>query len=333
MKQKVFFRQYMLVHFLILVLLSIIILIMAIGVYPASNQTDVDTSNQYHVIILILLITAVFVFVSGAFFYRLRRRLIRLQKAMSVSSEGLSIPHSLPTKSGGVDEIAQLEDSFNQMVEQLKESHLREKEEEALRQQLIANLSHDLRTPLTALRGHASKLRKEALGREGLDSLEALDRTITHIGELMDDLLSYTLLASGKYPYHPVRTNIVRLVRSSVASWYSAFEDAGFHIQVDLPEETTFSWEIDPQWMTRVLDNLFQNVLRHAGDGQYIGIAVDAALERLMIEDHGPGMNKTSANRGAGIGLEILMHMLSKMKLQAHFESDANGTTVCIGKN
>lgn len=333
MKQNIFFRQYMLVHFLTLALLSLLILIMTIGVYPASNQTNVDLSNQYRAVLtLIVLIIAVFVFISGMFFYRLRKRLISLKTAMSVSSEGLRLPNLVPAKTREGDEIDQLAASFNQMVEQLKESRLREKEEEGLRQQLIANLSHDLRTPLTALRGHASKLRREALGREGWDSLEALDRTIMHIGELMDDLLSYTLLTASRYPYHPVPTNMVRLVRSSVASWYPAFENAGFQIQADLPEETAFWWEIDPQWMIRVLDNLLQNVLRHAVDGRYIGIAVDAALERLMIEDHGSGIAKASANRGAGIGLEVSLYMLSEMKLQAHFESDTNGTTVYIGK-
>ncbi|KHL97133.1 histidine kinase [Paenibacillus sp. IHB B 3415] len=333
MKQRIFFRQYMLVHFLILVLLPLMILVMVFGVYPSPDPKNIDTLNQYRdIVILIVLIIVVFIFISGVFFHRLRQRLIRLQKAMSLSTEGVNLPHPVPTRTAGMDEIAQLEASFNQMVRQLEESRLREKEEGVLRQQLIADLSHDLRTPLTALRGHASKLRKEALGREGFDSLEAIDHTITHVGKLMDDLLAYTLLTSGKYPYHPARTNMVRFVRSSIASWYPAFEDAGFHIHVDMPKEATFSWEIDPQWMTRVLDNLFQNVLRHAGDGRYIAIAVDATLDRLMIKDHGPGMDQSSANRGAGIGLGISMYMLSEMKLQARFVSDTDGTSVWIEK-
>ncbi|MFD0716863.1 histidine kinase dimerization/phospho-acceptor domain-containing protein [Paenibacillus sp. GCM10027626] len=319
------------IHFLSLVLLPIMILMMVTGVNPSSGS-DPSTDATSSLSGLIALIMATFIFVSGVFFYRLRQQLIRLQKAMTVPEDGSWIPEPVPERASGMNEVDELRASFNQMIRKLRDSRLREQEEESLRKQLIANLSHDLRTPLTALRGHASRLQREPLSQEGGASLTAIDHTITHMSELMDDLLSYTLLTSGKYPYHPAPTDMVRFLRTSVASWYPAFENAGFHIDADLPFDATFSWEIDPQWMTRVLDNLFQNVLRHAADGRFIGIAVDIGQERLIIQDHGPGMDALSANRGAGMGLTISKYMLNEMRLQVHFNSDAEGTTVWIGK-
>ncbi|MGI2295710.1 sensor histidine kinase [Paenibacillus sp. GXUN7292] len=303
---------------------------MVAGVNPSSDQSGIDTASSISGLIGLIII--VFISVSGVFFYRLRQQLIRLKKAMTVPGDGSWIPEPIPERASGMNEVDQLADSFNQMIRQLRDSRLREQEEEALRKQLIANLSHDLRTPLTALRGHASRLQREPLSQEGEASLTAVDHTITHISELMDDLLSYTLLTSGKYPYDPEPTDMVRFLRISVASWYPAFENAGLQIEADLPLGATFSWEIDSQWMTRVLGNLFQNVLRHAVDGRFIGITVDIGHERLMIQDHGPGMDTLSANRGAGMGLTIAKYMLNEMRLQAHFSSDADGTTVWIGK-
>ncbi|MFC5404684.1 sensor histidine kinase [Cohnella soli] len=297
---------------------------------PSSDPSMNTTRSIFG---LIGLIITIFISVSGVFFYRLRQRLIRLQKAMTVPGDGSWIPEPIPERASGMNEVDQLGASFNQMIRKLRDSHLREQEEESLRKQLIANLSHDLRTPLTALRGHASRLQREPLSREGEASLTAIDHTITHISELMDDLLSYTLLTSGKYPYHPAPTDMVRFLRTSVASWYPAFENAGFLIDADLPFDATFSWEIDPQWMTRVLGNLFQNVLRHAVDGRFIGIAVDIGQVRFIIQDRGPGMDALSANRGAGMGLTISKYMLNEMGLQVHFSSDAEGTTVWVGKN
>ncbi|MFC5985712.1 sensor histidine kinase [Marinicrinis lubricantis] len=299
------------------------------GVQPSSDPS-MDTTRS--ILVLIGLIITTFISVSGVFFYRLRQQLIRLQKAMTVPGDGSWIPEPIPERASGMNEVDQLGASFNQMIRKLRDSHLREQEEESLRKQLIANLSHDLRTPLTALRGHASRLQREPLSQEGMASLTAIDHTITHISELMDDLLSYTMLTSGKYPYHPEPTDMVRFLRTSIATWYPAFENAGFHIDADLPFDATFSWEVDPQWMTRVLSNLFQNVLRHAVDGRFIGIAVDIRQERFIIQDHGPGMNALSANRGAGMGLTISKYMLNEMGLQVHFSSDAMGTTVWIGK-
>ncbi|RUS43289.1 sensor histidine kinase KdpD [Cohnella sp. AR92] len=330
MKQRSFFRRYLVVHFLGLALLPVMILMMVAGVNPSSDPSSMDTTRSISG--LIALIIATFISVSGVFFYRLRQRLVRLQKAMTVPGEGSWIPEPIPERASGMNEVDQLGASFNQMIRKLRDSRLREQEEESLRKQLIANLSHDLRTPLTALRGHASRLHREPLSQEGVASLTAIDHTITHISELMDDLLSYTLLTAGKYPYHPEPTDMVRLLRSSVASWYPAFENAGFRIDADLPFDATFSWDIDSQWMTRVLGNLFQNVLRHADDGRFIGIAVDIGQERFIIQDHGPGMGTQSANRGAGMGLTISKYMLKEMGLQVHFSSDAEGTTVRIGK-
>ncbi|MFC4597694.1 sensor histidine kinase [Cohnella hongkongensis] len=325
-----FFRRYLLFHFLILISLPLLAIFMIAGVSPSEEQSD--ALHEYRsMVVLICLIFAVFISISWLFFNRLRQRLIHLQEAMSVPADGVRIPRPLSVRTERVDEVGQLEASFNRMIQQLENSRRRELEEEALRRKLIANLSHDLRTPLTVIRGHASRLRKEPLSPEGRDSLEAVDRTITRIGDLMDDLLAYTLLTSGKYPYRPVPTDIVRLARASIASWYPAFEQAGFHIEADLPEQAALIWEVDPQWMTRVLDNLFQNVLRHAETGRYVGIAVNTEQERLTIEDRGPGMGESSADRGAGIGLAITTHMLKEMKLQADFASDENGTSVTIG--
>lgn len=319
------------VHFLILVFLPTLILLMVTGVSPSSNPSEMDAARSISGLIVLIII--IFISVSWVFFYRLRQQLIRLQKAMTIPNDDSWIPEPILERDSGMNEVDQLGASFNKMIRKLRDSLQRQQEEEQLRKQLIANLSHDLRTPLTALRGHASRLQRESLSQEGTASLTAIDHTITHISELMDDLLSYAVLTSGKFPYHPVPTDMVGFLRTSVASWYPAFEKAGFHIEVDLPFQSTFLWEIDPQWMTRVLGNQFQNVLRHAVDGRFIRIAVDIRQERIVIQDHGPGMDAQSANRGAGMGLTISKYMLNEMRLQFQFSSGADGTTVWIGKN
>ena len=198
--------------------------------------------------------------------------------------------------------------------------------------QLMSSLSHDVRTPLTILRGHVTRLNKESMSLEGQNSLSEMNHTITRVGELMDDLLSYTLLTSGKHPFKPTSTDIGRLVRASVAAWYPVFEEKEIQIEVDLPTEETFYWEADPKWMTRVLDNLFQNILRHAADGKYVNIVVDVEKEQIIVADRGPGMNNSSYERGVGIGLSTSNYMLKKMKLKADFISNEDGTRVAIGR-
>lgn len=333
MKQnRSLFRRFLKVHFLF-IFFPPLVLIFFTAFVPVSNEKEMNMLYLfYFTVILFGFIIVAFVVSSWLFFLRLRKRLTRLQEVMSFSANNNSFPKPISVQTDRIDEIDKLGSSFNWMIQQLEDSRKREDEEELLRHRLIANLSHDLRTPLTILRGHITRLNKESMSFEGQDSLAEMNHTITRVGDLMDDLLSYTLLTSGKHPFHPTSTDIVRLVRASVAEWYPAFEEKEIQLDVDLPTEKTFYWEADPKWMTRVLDNLFQNILRHAAEGKYTNIVVDVEKELIIVADRGPGMDNSSYECGTGIGLSASNYMLKKMKLKADFTSNENGTRVAIGR-
>ncbi|TKI68099.1 HAMP domain-containing histidine kinase [Lysinibacillus mangiferihumi] len=333
MKQnRSLFRRFLKVHFLF-IFFPLLMLIFFTAFVPDSNEKEMNMLNLFYFTVLLFgFIIVAFVVISWLFFLRLRKRLTRLQEAMSFSANNNSLPKPISVQTDRMDEIDQLGSSFNWMIQQLENSRKREYEEELLRHRLIANLSHDLRTPLTILRGLITRLNKESMSFEGQGSLAEMNHTISRVGDLMDDLLSYTLLTSGKHPFHPTSTDIVRLVRASVAEWYPAFEEKEIQLDVDLPTEKTFYWEADPKWMTRVLDNLFQNILRHAAEGKYTNIVVDVEKELIIVTDRGPGMDNSSHEGGAGIGLSAANYMLKKMKLKADFTSNENGTRVAIGR-
>ncbi|MEK8207348.1 HAMP domain-containing sensor histidine kinase [Paenibacillus sp. FSL L8-0696] len=334
MKQtKSLFRRFLKGHFLFIFLPPFILIFLSAFIESPFNEEELNKLNYFYVVLLLFgFIIVAFVVISWIFFLRLRKRLNRLQDVMSFSANHNSFPKPIVVQSDRMDEIDQLGSSFNWMIQQLEDSRKREHEEELLRHRLIANLSHDLRTPLTILRGHVTRLNKESMSLEGQNSLSEMNHTITRVGELMDDLLSYTLLTSGKHPFEPTSTDIGRLVRASVAAWYPVFEEKEIQIEVDLPTEATFYWEADPKWMTRVLDNLFQNILRHAAEGKYVSIGVDVEKEQIIVADRGPGMDNSSYERGAGIGLSTSNYMLKKMKLKADFTSNEDGTRVAIGR-
>lgn len=314
MKQtKSLFRRFLKGHFLFIFSPPIVLIFLSAFIESPINGEELNALNLFYVVLLLFgFIIVAFVVISWIFFLRLRKRLTHLQEVMSFSANHNSFPKPISVQSDRMDEIDQLGSSFNWMIQQLEDSRKREHEEELLRHRLIANLSHDLRTPLTILRGHVTRLNKESMSLEGQNSLSEMNHTITRVGELMDDLLSYTLLTSGKHPFERTSTDIGRLVRASVAAWYPVFEEKEIQIEVDLPTEATFYWEADPKWMTRVLDNLFQNILRHAAEGKYVSIGVDVEKEQIIVADRGPGMDNSSYERGAGIGLSTSNYMLKK---------------------
>ncbi|WP_249871979.1 sensor histidine kinase [Oceanobacillus saliphilus] len=287
--------------------------------------------DQYGTILLIgmILIILLFITVSFLFFRSIRKRLLQLQEAMAIRDvDGL--PIQIDVKK--MDEIGQLEKTFNEMVLELRESKQREQEEEQLRRELIANLSHDLRTPLTKLRAQTYSLGRETLTQQGKQAVKALETSIVDTDRLIDNLMSYTLLMASKYKLDRKEIDVVRYVRESLASWYHLFEKEEFDIEVELHPFKNNKWKIDPIWLGRIIDNLLQNVLRHAKNGKYIGVKTESTDEydAFVFIDRGKGMKNESIERGVGIGLSIVDMMVKGMKLDWDIESSEKGTTIKI---
>lgn len=276
----------------------------------------------------IFVMFAVFVAMSLLFFRHIRRRLLRLQSAMVLQDEhGIPEPVTIRHK----DEIGALELAFNGMVSQLRDSRQRQSEEEQLRKSLVANLSHDLRTPLTIMQGHLYKLEEEPLSQQGRRAVAVMHNKAEGLGELIDNLLAYTLMTSGRYQLAPEQADVVRLARESAASWYPIWEREGITVDVRLPHEPLI-WEVDRAAFQRMLDNLFQNVVRHARDGEYIGLSLEkrAGRDSLVIADRGKGLSAASTAKGAGVGLAIVDYLAASMGLGRETESSEMGTRVYL---
>lgn len=293
------------------------------------NRTDFF--YYWFPVIFLVMMLGLFLLMTWFFFFGVRRRLVRLQDAM-LNVHEMGEPIAVPVKKD--DEISDLERSFNRMVQELQASRKREREEEQLRRDLIANLSHDLRTPLTVLRGHAYSLEQEQLSPQGQRSLAVIDEKIRYLDRLIDNLLSFSLLTAGRYPYHPQSLDVIQKLRQIIASWYPVFEKDGFHVEVDLPERPLY-WHVDPEWFQRIWDNLLQNVWRYAREGKYVSVSFDEDAEqtRFILTDRGPGIARRSRSKGAGIGLSIVALMAREMGLEWRMESSHRGTRCILARS
>ncbi|MDD1501562.1 HAMP domain-containing sensor histidine kinase [Lysinibacillus sp. CNPSo 3705] len=280
-------------------------------------------------IVGVFVIILFFIAISFLFFRGIRKRLLHLQEAMEIRDvDGLPIATKVKKK----DEIGQLEQSFNRMVCELRESKNREQKEEQLRRELIANLSHDLRTPLTKIRAQSYSVSKEVISENGKQAIKAMETSIVNIDALIENLMSYTLLTASKYKFEAKEINVIRFVREQMTTWYPVFEKEGFEINIELQPFEKNEWQIDPIWLGRIFDNLFQNILRHASSGKYIGVETESTerYDAFIIKDHGNGMKNESNAKGAGIGLSIVDIMVKGMDLDWAIESSESGTQIKI---
>ncbi|TGB02642.1 sensor histidine kinase [Halobacillus salinus] len=286
--------------------------------------TRLDRSYDFLLVIAIAILAIGFIVLSWFFFRKVHGRLKQLSVAMAERG-----PHGLPApvKRTADDEIGELEMSFNQMVKELEESREREKQEESIRREWIASLSHDLRTPLTTIRASLTEVTDEVKSEKGTRALRSVNDKIDSLSHLIDNLLSVTLLTSHKYPYEEKQVEMNRLLRHNVAHWYAMFEQKDIEVEVTTTEGPVL-WSVDPKWIERILDNLFQNVIRHAADGGYVGIHLEEG--KLVVEDLGPGMSRDSHSKGAGVGLTIVDLMVSYMGLGWKADSSPQGTKITI---
>lgn len=251
--------------------------------------------------------------ISTWFFMRTVRRLVNLEEAMTTREvDGLPIK----TQVKNHDEIGAVEEAFNQMVDELRSAKQSEREEEQLRRELIANLSHDLKTPLTKMRAQLHYVAQP--------QAKQLDDAIDMMDTLLENLMDYSLLTANKMRFEPQLERVDRLVNRSVASWYPVFEDAGFIVELTLDKA---EWLVDSLWLTRIIDNILQNVLRHASAGQYVSITV--TREAIVVRDKGTEA-QTTVTKGAGIGLTIVELMTSKMSLDFTLTTTTQGATATI---
>ncbi|WP_339182177.1 HAMP domain-containing sensor histidine kinase [Oceanobacillus sp. FSL W7-1293] len=289
--------------------------------------------DQYSWAIVMLTIGVVFlfIFISLWFFRGIRKRLVHLQEAMEIrDTDGL--PILIEEKKQ--DEIGDLEKSFNQMVQELRASREREQEEEQLRKELIANLSHDLRTPLTKINAQAYTLQKMNLPKEAKRSLKLTSTSIEDVDKLIENLMSYTLLMASKYKKELKEIDMMRFLRQYLATWYPVFEKEGFEVDIDIEPFEQNLWRVDSLWFSRILDNLLQNVLRHAADGKYIAVRTESTEhhDAIVIIDKGKGMQTSTNQNGAGIGLSIVDMMVKGMDLDWEMDSMEEGTTIKISR-
>ena len=219
------------------------------------------------------------------------------------------------------------------------------RELEAMRRQLVAAASHDLRTPLASLR-----LLVESID-DGVATGETRDRYLreirTHVGvlsDLVDDLFELSRIEAGDISWTMGQVELRELIDETVAAMRASAAERGVRIAADLPGDALFA-EANAEKVQRVLFNLIQNAIRHTpADGSVTvrGRELGDGVE-IEVDDDGEGVPRGAADRvfepfyrgdsaraeeGAGLGLAI-----SKAIVEAHggriwLESGNPGTRV-----
>ena len=214
----------------------------------------------------------------------------------------------------------------------------KEREMMRMRNLMLTDIAHDLRTPMTTVSGYARALSDGLVPDDKKEEyLEAIRNKTARMDELIGLLFDYTKLENEEYKLDLKKTDICELVRECVAGAYTDIEDAGMEADIDIPEEY-MEITADKVQLSRVITNLITNAVRHNDAGIKIGIFVkrDGTKIRVMIADTGKmideetskhlfdpfytGDASRSSKGGTGLGLSIAAKVVNlhgfKLKLR-----------------
>lgn len=203
--------------------------------------------------------------------------------------------------------------SFNKMAERLEEENRR-------RRRLISDIGHELRTPMTVIRGEVEAVLD---GLHAPDELSNVIDEIDLIDRLLDDLRLLSMAEAGTLRLETEPTDLGELARAVLASFSNMASYQG--VEVEVVAEPTAEAEVDPHRIHQVLSNLVANALRQMPMGGRLQVGVSGDDEEVVIEvaDTGPGIPDDDLERvfdrfvrsadstGAGLGLSISRDLVS----------------------
>jgi two-component system OmpR family sensor kinase/two-component system sensor histidine kinase BaeS len=215
----------------------------------------------------------------------------------------------------GSPPVQALARSFNAMTERLQHA-------DRLRRDLMADVAHELRTPLSVLQGRLEGLLDGVYPRDDRELQALLDQTHV-LARLIEDLRTLALSDAGVLRLQPEPTDLVALVRDVVAGFEPEAHREGAALAVTTGLAAG-DLEIDPLRIRQVLANLLSNAIRHTPAGGAITVSIDAVDGgvAVAVADAGEGIPpedvprifdrfyKGAASRGAGLGLTIARRLV-----------------------
>ncbi|WLR55205.1 HAMP domain-containing sensor histidine kinase [Mesobacillus subterraneus] len=187
----------------------------------------------------------------------------------------------IPVK--GKSAIAKHAANINALRNTVKVSHKEQAKSERLKTELITNVSHDLRTPLTSIITYTELLKTPDLASEDRDSyIEILDRKSKRLKVLIDDLFEATKMASGNIELHKEKVDLNQLLQQALAEHNEALSQSSLQLRVSQPDHPVHAF-VDGQKLWRVFDNLIGNILKYALENTRVYISVKEEQNQVVL--------------------------------------------------
>lgn len=277
-----------------------------------------------------VLLGSAYVLILMLFVLWLNRRIKKPLRLLSHELNRFERGDSSSASYQGPQEFVEIFDSFNGMAERLRHSEEERKQLEQTRQKMLADIAHDLKTPITVVQGYAKALCDGVVPPEEQNKyLSVIEQKAEGLDELINTFYEYSKLEHPEYALILTEQNICNYLRDYVADRYDGLDVSGNLVEADIPEAHILC-RIDTVSLARALDNIVNNAVKHnpAGITLFFALQEEATQVRICVADNGVGIppelrqtifqpfvvgEASRSYQGSGLGLSI-----TKRIIEAH---------------
>lgn len=253
-------------------------------------------------------------------------------------------------------ELMELAAQMNRLLEEKAKTEADFRRSEIASRKMLSNISHDLKTPLTVIKGYLEIMRTkteaalEAQAGTGMSAelqmLEKAEQKAQALMELIDSFFSLAKIEAGDTEVALSRLDVCEVCRESVLDFYEILSGADFQVEIGLPETPVYA-QGNREALQRILSNLISNVIRYGSEGKYLGVFLrtDERAVSIDVTDKGKGIESAFAQsvferlftmedsrsrsvQGNGLGLTIAKKLAEKMGGDLTLESVPHVRTV-----
>lgn len=285
--------------------------------------------------ILILGAPALCAIVLGVRLHLLRRA---IREAADELDEKLRTDtNTLISISSGDRAIRALAARMNRQLAALRRERLRLQNGDAELKNAVTNISHDLRTPLTAICGHIELLLQEPLPETAARRIEIIRERAEAMRDLTEELFKYTVINASADDLRMAPVSLNDVLEQSIAGLYGALTARGIQPQIEMPDAPVVR-ALDEAALRRVFDNVIGNAARYSDGDLWVALAPDG---EIRIENSAENLTAVQAARlfdrfytvnsargGTGLGLSIAKGLTEKMG--GEIGADVRAGRLCV---
>ncbi|MBC5710024.1 sensor histidine kinase [Hungatella hominis] len=275
------------------------------------------------------------------------RYITKISDAMQNISEG---DLNVTVEVEGDDEFSSMAANLNKMVEDLKELMDKERESERTKNELITNVAHDLRTPLTSIIGYLELLSGDVKLEPEIQKkyINIAYVKTKRLEKLIEDLFGFTKMNYGKLSMHVGQVDVVKLLSQLLEEFYPSFVDKNlsYELQSNVPVKVITA---DGNLLARLFDNLINNAIKYGADGKRIMVKLHADDEIVTVSVINYGyvipadelplifnkfyrveQSRSTNTGGTGLGLAISKNIVDMHGGSITVTSDLSGTVFTV---